>query len=210
MSGGGRGGDASRPRRDGGGGFFSHSQRERVFREGFSARWRRRSADGGAIAARRAGAREGATAIGRSRRGDGERARDIAGSVRGFGWSATAAGRVAGRARRGAKATVCERRGGSKRAAWRGRARARTLLRAPRYTASSRRRTKSGSFCCHSFVSVGFLCWNSRRLLDDRERARGIGQREGGRTRGGGDPRDFAKNERRAGGSRATMAESVC
>jgi hypothetical protein len=40
----------------------------------------------------------------------------------------------------------------------------RTLVLAPRYTASSSRSTKSGSFCCHSLVSVGFLCWNNRKL----------------------------------------------
>ena len=42
--------------------------------------------------------------------------------------------------------------------------RGRTLLRAPRYTASSSLNTKSGSFCCHSRVSLGFLWRKSFRL----------------------------------------------
>ena len=61
----------------------------------------------------------------------------------------------------------------------------RTLVRAPRYTASSRRSTKSGSFCCHSFVSDGFLCWKRRRLRDEREHSRWRGQRERAGSRKG-------------------------
>lgn len=46
----------------------------------------------------------------------------------------------------------------------RGRASNRTLLDAFRYRASSRRRTKSGSFASHSRVTLGLRDWNNFKL----------------------------------------------
>ena len=143
-----------------------------------------------AIAARRAGAREGATAIGRCVAGRRARAR-----YRRVGSRVRVVGDRGG-ARRRARATGresdgCERRGGSKRAAWRdARARAPCFERrgTPPLRGGGRSRGASAAIPSSPWASSAGIaagCWT---IASER----GIGQREEANP-GGGDPRDSRK-----------------